>query len=710
MCSEPTEVWEWDSSTKLAPAAPGQSGPLEFSRALVFQLGGDSIKTPRHQSSDWFVARGVDSLATVLDRGLDANSESSENDLIDDPEKRRKEGWYIFTGSDTWADCNTPLHMAMLSNSMDAAALLLSRGADINIHNARGQTPLDSAVSRGRSEWVEFLLSRGADGDAPTVQSSVTSGDSRDPEDGKRPPRKPYGPAADYFSRRFRQSYNLMNGITEVSDDIEPGYRLPSGVHDGPSLDPPRLPTRVIYLGKEEGSPHLMDANDLCAPYCALAYCRGNTKALATTRASLSSHLREIPVDALPKTPKDAIYAARQLGFEYIWIDALSILQDDEEDWGRESEAMQDVYYNARLILCASDSDDCDGGLFRKRGPGLVTPVQLTVPLSATAWPGKSCMYALPAQSANLPKGISPVDQRAWILQEIFLCARILFLGQNMLRWECLSVTAFETDPDGMNASKPPEEMEQHRAYEASLPYAAWEETVSQYSTRAITKQSDRIPALIGLGRRMESILGDQFVAGVWKQTFCLRSMCWQATSPGLGVEHYPSWSWTSTTSPVCYSMLDTDKVGRGIVTWHASVLECEAQILDPSQSTVRGSIKIKSMTRQGIDEYMIGKVEKRWGYNNGTSCALPGFEYGNPMFLDRSDESSSSGCLCLIIASTRKESRFGSPEVVCLLVRPSDDDDETKEAWRRVDICAVKDTEDFWLGVERRDRIISIV
>jgi hypothetical protein len=52
---------------------------------------------------------------------------------------------------------------------------------------------------------------------------------------------------------------------------------------------------------------------------------------------SLSSHL-------LPKTFKDAIELTRRLGFQYIWIDALCIIQDGRDDWKRECSLMGEVY------------------------------------------------------------------------------------------------------------------------------------------------------------------------------------------------------------------------------------------------------------------------------------------------------------------------------------------------------------------------------
>jgi hypothetical protein len=42
--------------------------------------------------------------------------------------------------------------------------------------------------------------------------------------------------------------------------------------------------------------------------------------------------MEAIPVEALPKTFRDAIEIARELGIEYLWVDALCIVQDNIQD------------------------------------------------------------------------------------------------------------------------------------------------------------------------------------------------------------------------------------------------------------------------------------------------------------------------------------------------------------------------------------------
>lgn len=82
--------------------------------------------------------------------------------------------------------------------------------------------------------------------------------------------------------------------------------------------------------------------------------------------ATLDAHLRDIPWASIPQTFQDAIKVVRKLGIRYIWINSLCIIQNDADDWTRESALMYDVYSNAYLTLSAASAPDSRFGLFRE--------------------------------------------------------------------------------------------------------------------------------------------------------------------------------------------------------------------------------------------------------------------------------------------------------------------------------------------------------
>lgn len=161
---------------RLAPTSAERNGPREFSRALA--KVDDIICSITDDSDDEEGMRRKDPISEVLDRQMNIiNSKWREVDLVGDPEARRKEGWYRMSVTIMWADCNTPLHMALFSQSFRSTTdLLLSRGADINIHNARRTTVLFRAISDDAVDEARFLLERGADPNVPTFSANPTCG------------------------------------------------------------------------------------------------------------------------------------------------------------------------------------------------------------------------------------------------------------------------------------------------------------------------------------------------------------------------------------------------------------------------------------------------------------------------------------------------------------------------------------------------------
>jgi ankyrin repeat protein len=57
----------------------------------------------------------------------------------------------------------TPLHSAAAGRRFDVAKLLVETGADVDARQAGGWTPLHSAAQNGDSEFVRLLLDHGAD-------------------------------------------------------------------------------------------------------------------------------------------------------------------------------------------------------------------------------------------------------------------------------------------------------------------------------------------------------------------------------------------------------------------------------------------------------------------------------------------------------------------------------------------------------------------
>jgi hypothetical protein len=94
------------------------------------------------------------------------------------------------------------------------------------------------------------------------------------------------------------------------------------------------------------------------------------------TRETLASLRKTLQFSTLPKVIQDAIHLTKKFNVRYLWIDRLCIIQNDDEDWGRESATMHQVYACSVLSMAASDADIPKKGCFFTRKPLVRTAVE----------------------------------------------------------------------------------------------------------------------------------------------------------------------------------------------------------------------------------------------------------------------------------------------------------------------------------------------
>ena len=211
------------------------------------------------------------------------------------------------------------------------------------------------------------------------------------------------------------------------------------------------LPTRVIDVTDEP--PRLYQSEGEGESYVCLSYCWGKDENLTTTKDTLSDRLSGIEWDEMPKTFQQAIKITRALNIQYLWIDALCIIQDDHDDWLRESSKMAEVYSGAYLTLCAQSSSGAQGGCMPSKvtqkcdprsfgevgsnypqvhqidvnvGPNQIGTVHLRQKLSHSV--------ILDEATRSLP---GPLLTRGWAYQERLLSNRLVHFTKNELVWEC---------------------------------------------------------------------------------------------------------------------------------------------------------------------------------------------------------------------------------------------------------------------------------
>lgn len=136
---------------------------------------------------------------------------------------------------------------------------------------------------------------------------------------------------------------------------------------------PPKLPTRVLDISStpatgEITNVRLVETYGSEGEYACLSYCWGPVaqKSMAT-KSNRDRYMKSIPLGTLPETISDALKLCCKLGFRYVWIDSLCIIQDDEEDWNREASRMAGVYSKSALTLAVHLCEKSSESFLQKR-------------------------------------------------------------------------------------------------------------------------------------------------------------------------------------------------------------------------------------------------------------------------------------------------------------------------------------------------------
>jgi hypothetical protein len=156
-----------------------------------------------------------------------------------------------------------------------------------------------------------------------------------------------------------------------------------------------------------------------------------------------------ISYENLPATFQNAVDITRSLNSQYLWIDALCILQVSKEDWAHESSKMSQIYTNARLNIAATASSNSHGGL--RRHASSRAPTSCLVTLSWTGLDLERKQYTCTDRTfweRNI--NFAPLLDRGWVLQERILAPRILHFAEEQLFWERRTTSAYESMPLGL--------------------------------------------------------------------------------------------------------------------------------------------------------------------------------------------------------------------------------------------------------------------
>lgn len=327
------------------------------------------------------------------------------------------------------------------------------------------------------------------------------------------------------------------------------------------SCDKRQHPFRLLFLG-DENAPYarLVDANtaDSKTEYVTMSHrWDSSTKATETTRANISDAYQNISLDAYPQHFKEAISLTKRLGFKYMWVDSLCIIQDCRKDWLKQATLMHQIYSSGRLNLALLQSFTHQEPTGQAHTNAEV--LGCNVPLLDSNGLDRNLICWKPENFDHVLEK-SSLYSRGWTFQERVLSLRTVHFGKQ-LYWECCSLRASTTFPSSVDypcnfvddsvlkfkqlSLNPGEDV-------AGTLHRTWCSVVRDYSKRDFTEPSDRLIALSGVAKRLRQVYSlseDEYLYGLWKP--CLpEQLLWgietdqrfdtKQTNAG------PSWSWVS--------------------------------------------------------------------------------------------------------------------------------------------------------------------
>lgn len=405
---------------------------------------------------------------------------------------------------------------------------------------------------------------------------------------------------------------------------------------------------------------------------------------------------------------RDAIHIVKELGFRYFWIDALCIIQDSTEDWLREASRMSGVFSGAILTIAVADADHHAQGIFRPRPVRCIRPFRIpylqdTPYRDRTQFDGEGEFYVFPKSSlvgaGNRTKGT--LDTRAWILQEQLLSPRMLYYGNGEIYWDCITVSASESSPIAASLlyDSDPDETWALKLIRRTLAGSTntvtlrrtiadiWTQIIKNYSSRKLTRQSDKLIALEGILKPLASILKDEPVAGMWRDQLW-RQLIWWVVKPSLTNTTSsdapfiaPSWSWLSAHAPVFYhNALRSNDPQRDAGAHKFTDLEPQTKIIlaeSKTQPGATGLIGSLIISGPSFNYHLTANDMKKPVFKSWNAAKL---KLNTGIWLLDRTLKLPLDIQCVIMAEDNV-----AKMLVCLCLVP---DEDTDGQWKRIGLC----------------------
>lgn len=267
--------------------------------------------------------------------------------------------------------------------------------------------------------------------------------------------------------------------------------------------------------------------------YVALSYVWGSSQKITLT-GKTKTRLEEpesIVDGKASQTIVDAVELCRMLGIQYLWVDALCIIQDDDNDKAEQLKAMGHIYRCASFTIVAASGQDSGAGLPGLRpGTRFFQQDEVLVAEATDSQPALSLMTTCNPKSSAKVHYLEETkwNTRGWTFQERYLSTRCLIFTEEQVYFSCNEAIFCEEsyseygppylqpfENSGSELSLNVEQQYGEPSHASDRFWRRYRAAVERYTRRNLGFQGDVYDAFKGLEKSLLDVSGEEFLWGL---------------------------------------------------------------------------------------------------------------------------------------------------------------------------------------------------
>lgn len=302
------------------------------------------------------------------------------------------------------------------------------------------------------------------------------------------------------------------------------------------------LPTRVLDITDLEstGRMRLWETGHCPGTYITLSYPDDYPVPMKATAHNIRDLFNGFEPSLLPTDFLNAALLAQRLRIHYVWINALCISHDDEQDIKQELGQVGQYYLNSHLNIATLNKS---GNMFHRD----------TIKRVKMLDSGSRDIYL----QSTIPGFYTSVEgsrshQDLGMFQHRVFAPRTLYFTTTCVYWECWHCQWSEHILDNTTSEKKHDYPEafspgniESSVTSPSIPEKWWT-MVEQFSSIESRSPADRLSVITKLAVRLGPVTGSAFIEGIWSSDIN-SGILWTAMGKAQAqfpMSTTPSWSW----------------------------------------------------------------------------------------------------------------------------------------------------------------------